>query len=165
MKTLTWELRRGLSWTSRTIGWFGAGYYSHIDVLTPQGCLRGARSDWIMGIPPGYRDRPLNYEKVEAHVRYTLSVSDQQYKDYWNFSNAQLGKPYDSRGLVRAFVFGWPRDRDWRDPSAWWCSEQVARNGEVAGLWSIDPKERNVEPGHCAYLFAGKGAYRQEMPV
>jgi len=49
--TITWQLVRGVfvwwrldTWTSALIGWFGAGYYSHIDVVTPDGLLRGARS-------------------------------------------------------------------------------------------------------------------------
>lgn len=159
MKTLTWQLVRGLSWTSRVIGFFGAGYYSHIDVLTPAGYLRGARSDWLCNIAPGYRDRPQNYEKWARCTRYTIEVDDAQYARYWTFSNLQLGKPYDSRGLVDTFVFG----RQWRDDNAWWCSEEVAANGEYANLWKIPEEVKSVEPGDCAFLFVARNAVVEEM--
>ena len=159
MKELTFQLVRGRSWTSKIIGYFGAGYYSHIDVLTPTGLLRGSRSDEIMGIPPGYMDRPQNYEKWERQTRYILNIDAIQYEKYWQFSDKQLGKPYDRRGLLNTFVFG----RDWREDDSWWCSEEVARNGEYAGLWEIPPEVNNVDPGDCAFLFAGKGAWRVEL--
>ena len=159
MKEITWQLVRGREFSSRLIGWFGAGFYSHIDVITPAGDLRGARSDVIQGIPAGYEDRPQNYEQWAAATRYTLSVPDWKYHLYWEFSDAQLHKPYDSRGLIKAFVFG----RRWRDDDSWWCSEEVAANGEYARLWNIPPEVKSVEPGDCAFLFVAAGAKREEM--
>ena len=160
MKTLTWQLVRGLGRSSRLIGFFGAGFYSHIDVLTPTGMLRGARSDWIGKVPPGYQDRPYDYEHWAAQTQYTIEVTDEQSDRYWFFSDNQLYKPYDSRGLIDTFVFG----RDWRDDGSWWCSEEVAMNGEFAGIWTVDKHMRSVEPGDCAFLFMGKGAVVKEIP-
>jgi hypothetical protein len=161
MKTITWQTVRGKGISSRAIGWFGGGFYSHIDVITPIYALRGARSDKILGIPPGYRDRPQNYEKWAACTRWTVEVTDEQYAAYWMYSQLQLGKPYDSRGLVETFVFG----RDWREDNSWWCSEEVAMNGEQAKLWTISKEMDSVEPGDCCFLFMGMNAVRQEMPV
>lgn len=158
---ICFQLVRGRSFSSRVIGYFGAGYYSHIDVVTPAGLLRGARSDVIKGVRAGYEDRPQNYERWAHCTRYHVHVSGPQFKRYWEFSELQLHKPYDSRGLIEAFLFG----REWRDDSAWWCSEEVAANGEYAGMWHIPPEVKSVEPGDCADLFAGKGARREEIPV
>jgi len=159
MKQLTWQLVRGLGRSSRLIGFWGLGFYSHIDVLTPTGMLRGARSDWIKGIPPGYMDRPYDYERWEAQTQFTLEVSEDQYDKYWRYSDKQLYKPYDFRGLIKTFVFG----RNWRDDDSWWCSEEVAMNGEVAGIWTLPEHVKNVEPGHCAFLLAGKSAVIKEI--
>jgi hypothetical protein len=159
MKTLTWQTVRGVGWTSRLIGWFGGGYYSHIDVVTEAGMLRGARSDWHGWIPPGYEDRPIGYESWERQTQWTIEVSDEEHAAYWKYSNAQLHKPYDKRGLVDTFV----RGRDWRDNDKWWCSEEVAWNGEVAGLWEIPQHVLSVEPGDCVFLFIGRRARRQEF--
>jgi len=168
MNTISWQLVRGkaywnqpVTWTSPLIGYFGGGFYSHIDVLTPFGMLRGARSDVIRGIPSGVQDRPQHYAKWERCTRYTVDVSDGEYDRYWEFSAAQLGKPYDDRGLLKTFVLDEPRD--WRQQDSWWCSELVAATGEHAGIWVIPPEVQAVNPGDCAYLFAGKRARIQEL--
>lgn len=160
MKDITFQLVRGKGWSSAIIGYFGAGYYSHIDVISPLGYLRGARSDVIKGIAPGYRDRPQHYEQWAKATQYTISVSDDQYDAYWRFSDKQLGKPYDSRGLVDAFILG----REWRDDESWWCSEEVAANLEAAFIIKLPDEVRSVEPGDCAFIFAGLQAKYQEMP-
>ena len=160
MKEITWQLVRGAGLASRLIGWFGSGTYSHIDVITPQGALRGARSDVLRGVPPGYRDRPQGYETWVRQTRYNLDVTDDQYARYWDFSDRQLGKPYDSRGLVETFLIG----REWRDDDAWWCSEEVAANMEYAWIMqALPPEVLAVEPKDCADYFVALGARRQEM--
>ena len=112
-------------------------------------------------VPAGYEDRPWAYGRATwaTWTVFTTEVTDDEYELYWRFSDAQLHKPYDTRGLINTFVFG----REWRDDSKWWCSEEVAANGEAAGLWKVDPEIKNVEPGDCAFLFAGRRARRQQM--
>jgi len=161
MKEITFQLVKGKGFSSRVIEYFGAGFYSHIDVLTPGGLLRGARSDTILGVPPGYMDRPYNYEKWDAQTQYTVVVTDAQYTAYWAYSDKQLGKPYDKRGLISTFVLG----QSWRDDGQWWCSEEVAMNLEQAKIVQIPPEVTAVEPGDCAFLFAGLGARRTEVNV
>jgi hypothetical protein len=164
--TLTWQLVRGKSWTSTVIGWFGDGYYSHIDVITPQGMLRGARSDVIKGIPAGYQDRPQHYETWARCTRFHAPVTPRQYQRYWDFSDSKLGASYDERGLLAAFLFGRKHTlKDPRDKWVGWCSQEVALDGAYAGLWRLPPDLFNVTPGDCAFMFAGKGAIEQEMPV
>jgi hypothetical protein len=157
--TLTFQLVRGKGFSSRLIGWFGSGFYSHIDVITPAGELRGARSDVIKGIPAGCQDRPQDYETWARQTRYTIDVTRSQWLRYWEFSDAQLGKPYDSRGLIESFVLG----RQWRDDDSWWCSEWIGANLEYPRIVKIPPEVKSVEPGDCAFIFAGLRARRVEM--
>jgi hypothetical protein len=165
---ITWQLVRGIahwnhigSWTSPIIGWFGDGFYSHCDVLTPGGFLRGARSDVIRSIPAGVEDRPHFYETWARCTRFTINVTMDQYDRFWAYSDDQLHKPYDSHGLIETFVLG----RQWRDDDAWWCSEMQAMNGEVADLWEIPQETLAVTPGDFVFLLAGAGAQREEIPV
>lgn len=170
-ETLTWQLVRGrFDWkrpstiTSPIIGYFGADYYSHIDVLTPKGMLRGARSDVIKGIPAGYQDRPQNYEKWAKCTRFSLEVSLGTWVKYWEFSDKQLGKPYDAHGLIETYVFANTRwARKWRDQDSWWCSEEVGANWEYARMFELPPEKRLITPGDCAMVLTGARAKREEM--
>ena len=161
MKSITAQLVRGRGVSSHGIGYWGAGYYSHIDVVTPLGYLRGARSDVIKGIPAGVEDRPQRYERWERCTRYTFQVTDAQYLAYWSYSDKQLHKPYDTHGLIATFVFG----RTWREDDSWWCSELFAMTSEQAGIIKIPKEVRSVTPGDCAFILAGLQALQQEMPV
>lgn len=164
MKSITWQLVKGYGFGSKVIAFFGAGGYSHIDVESPAGYLRGARSDKIGHVLPGYRDRPQNYETWAKVTRYTLDVADEQYAKYWQFSDAHLGDPYDERGLFMAFLFGHKHKlRDPRNKWVGWCSQEVARNGEFSGLWVIPPQKTNIEPGDCAMLLTGAWARREDV--
>jgi uncharacterized protein YycO len=159
VKEITWRLQRGLSLTSTLIGWFGRGYYSHIDVVTPTGKLRGSRSDIIAGVAPGYRDRPYPYEEAARATLFTVTVADDQHAKYWDFSDRQLGVPYDTHGLFDTYILG----RDWRDDGQWWCSEEVAANLEYAGIIDQLPDNlKSVSPGDCARILEGLRAKVRE---
>jgi hypothetical protein len=154
---MRWRLQQGRGLVSTSIGWFGGGGYSHIDVFTPDGLLRGARADVLAGIPAGYQDRPADYDNanISRYTVFTLQVTPQQEKRYWEFSNQQLGKPYDKRGIL-GFAFG---KRDWREEDSWYCSEEVQANCEYAGIFQpLPPELWRVDPGDNAFEFAQKGA-------
>ncbi len=154
---ISWSLVLGHGFTSRLIAWFGGGGYSHIDVITPTGDYRGAHADVIDEIPAGFQNRPAHYQSWKRQTIYTLAVTPAQYRLYWAFSDGQLGKPYDTRGLVKTFVFG--RADDWRADDSWWCSEEVAANCEYAGIIRPLPLDvTHVEPGDCAFFLTGAGA-------
>lgn len=160
--TIKFSLVRGRGWTSQLISWFGGGGYSHIDTITPQGMYRGARSDSIGGQPPGFWDRPAHYEKWARQTIFTLPVTPTQFDAYWRFSDAQLGKPYDSRGLVESFIFG----RDWRQDDSWFCSEIVAAALENAGILQRLPVGvTKVNPGDCAFILTSLGATWKDEPT
>lgn len=150
---MRWRLQQGRGFSSKLIGWFGGGGFSHIDVYTPAGLLRGARSDEhiinFVRYPAGYRDRPDNYDtNISGYTIFSLDVSAAQEAMYWEFSNAQLGKPYDARGIL-AFALG---ERNWRDPDSWFCSEEVQANAEYAGIFPpLYEAASRVDPGDIAF--------------
>jgi hypothetical protein len=106
------------SWAIRT---FQRGWCSHVDSVTDDGYLLGARSDG------GVQIRPPNYEKFSRVERVVISVPYYKEKAYYDFLKAQLGKPYDIKSIV-AFAF----NRDWREQDAWFCDELVAAGLEHA---------------------------------
>lgn len=155
---MRWQLVQAKGPASWTIGWFGGGGYSHSDVITPTGKLRGARSDIIGGAhKPGYFDRDWDYAAKNWIKRtvFTLEVSPLQEKRYWEFSEEQIGKPYDRRGIL-GFATG---ERDWHDPTSWFCSEEIYANAEYAAIFNPTPDDMwKVDPGDLVFSFAQAGA-------
>lgn len=117
---------RGLS--STLIG-IGSPGFSHVDIIRPDGRLQGARSDKIGGALRGVQIRTPFYEKWDRRVVMTLPATSYQEQRFWEFADAQLGKPYDWRAIV-AFAI----ERDWRDPDSWFCSEYGAACLEESGI-------------------------------
>jgi hypothetical protein len=117
--------------TGRLIEWFGGGpRYSHVDIVTPTGMLLGARSDAVGGQPPGVRVRPVNYlSPNDRTLCISIPATSQQAAAFYDFLNAQIGKPYDKLAIF-AFIIG----RDWRDTDAWICSELAAAALQAGGI-------------------------------
>lgn len=133
---------QGLGFRSRVIGWFSAGFLSHVDAVLPDGTLLGARSDIIKGVPTGVQIRPPGYENVALEMVMEIPATAFQEVAFYRFLRAQLGKPYD-RTAIWAFAF----NRDWHEADAWICSELQAAALEAAGIlpklfedvWKITP--------------------------
>jgi uncharacterized protein YycO len=115
---------------SRLIEWYDHGQYSHVDTVLPDGSLLGARDDVIGSIPAGVQIRPAGYVIGDRMKRVTVPCSDAREQNYYDFVEAQIGKPYDEKAIA-AFFTG----RDWRDESAWFCSELVAAGLEAAAVF------------------------------
>ena len=157
---------RGAGLTSDLIGYFGAGVYSHTDIVLPNGDLLGARADVIKGrdgnpIPSGVRVRPQNYEMWTRRTLFELNVTPQQHRAFYDYAHSQIGKPYDTDG-IRRFIFN--QERDWRDPASWWCSEFGVYCGEVAKVIPPIPLSiTHITPGDCALIYASAGATVTEI--
>jgi hypothetical protein len=154
---MQWVLWQGRGLSSSLIGWFGGGGYSHVDVITPVGGYRGSRSDVYKSIPAGYEDRPAYYNDGNwlKKTIFDLKTSPIQDLKYWEFSTAQLHKPYDKRGIL-GFATG---QRDWHDPKEWFCSEEVCANAEYAGIFPPMFEEASrVDPGDIAFILCALGA-------
>lgn len=115
---------------SRVIEWFSAGQVAHVDAVLDDGRLLGARSETIGGAPPGVQIRTPNYEDFSVVVRAVLPAPAEMVSKFYDLTRAEIGKPYDSEGIV-AFIFG----RDWHDPSAWYCSELIGAMLEGCGYF------------------------------
>src|SRR5579871_6548493 len=104
---------------SEVIEWFGHGLVSHVDAVMPPftagADLLGARYDG------GVKIRPFDYANFTRVVRLELDATEDEAAGFYSEIRGEVGKPYDRRGIL-AFALG----RDWRDPSAWFCSELVA---------------------------------------
>lgn len=118
---LSFVLGRDLA--SKAIAWFSAGPFSHVDAVLASGWRLGARSDVVtvggVGYPAGVQIRPPNYEQFQKEVRLTIPCTDEQTLIFWRFNQAQIGLPYDHTA-----IWGFAAGRDWREPNAWFCSEQ-----------------------------------------
>jgi uncharacterized protein YycO len=145
---------RGTQLSSRAIGWFGAGYFSHVDAIDRDGYLWGSRSDRVGGMPPGFQRRPPNYERWRERRVLSLKTTPAQARAYWDFLCAQVGKPYDYTA-----IWGFAAGRNWRDTRHWFCSEVQAAAGEAAlivpTLWI---PENKIMPGTLATIYSALGA-------
>jgi hypothetical protein len=112
---------------SRLIEWYDHGQFSHVDTVLPDGSLLGARNDVLGSIPAGVQIRPAGYVVGDRMKRVAIPCSDIREQNYYDFVESQIGKPYDQLAIA-AFCAG----RDWRDESAWFCSELVAAGLEEA---------------------------------
>lgn len=149
---LQFVLGSGLS--SRAISYFGAGGYSHVDVVLRDGTLLGARSDEILGIVPGVRIRPQGYEDWKKRTVMTLAVTEQQEKDFLDFVVLQIGKPYDSTA-----IWGFAAGRDWREKDSWFCSELAGAATESAGIVpTLIAPTCKITPGALATVYSAIGA-------
>lgn len=127
---LRFQFSRQDDLTSDLIALGGAGDFSHVDIVLPNGSLLGARSDHIDGLT-GVQIRKPGYAKWTRQVFIDVPCTASQAAKAYDFAIEQVGKGYD-KWAIAAFVVG----RDWREEDKWFCSELGARVGEVAGVFA-----------------------------
>ncbi|HEX5461871.1 MAG TPA: hypothetical protein VFX20_18045 [Steroidobacteraceae bacterium] len=150
---LEFQLVRSNSPGSRLIGFFGGGFFSHVDIVWPDGRLFGARSDHIRrmadrtrcDLKPGVRFRPQGYERWSRVVRIRVPCSTEQKRRAMAWALEQEYKPYDKLAIV-AFAI----DRSWRTEGAWFCSELATRYLEVAFDFTLPLTPNKIPPGTFA---------------
>lgn len=135
--------------------------FSHCDAELPDGNLLGASNNpeapFIAGNPSGVAIRPPDYQHFAIRRRAVLRATDQQAQIFAAFCHTQLGKPFDSGALkLTTFLSGDFTNRNWRDPSAWFCCELIARAIEVAGLlpWGIIGVKNRITAGDLLLIAA-----------
>lgn len=155
MSVVRYQFVAAAAFSSRLIEYFGAGGFSHVDAVLPDGRLLGARSDICGGQKyPGVWIRPQDYEKWPRRVVMELSCTDEQAKAWELFLRAQIGKPYDKMA-----IFGFLVGRAWREDDSWFCSELGTRALEVAKICP-DPltlTPNKVTPGTLACIVSALG--------
>lgn len=150
-------LGRGLS--SKAIAYFGAGGYSHVDIVLSDGYLLGARSDRVGHRPPGVQIREPDYEIWDKQVVVSIPTTQEQAKAFYNFANAQVDKPYDSTA-----IWGIALGRDWRDPADWFCSELYCAGLEVALIVpQLCATTNKITPGAAMLISTAIGGRMEDM--
>jgi hypothetical protein len=143
--TLQFSSQRGfVPWAIRWGTWCDI---SHVDLVLPDGSLLGARSDTVN---PGVQIRQGDYGNFTRIIQCDYDFTPAQTDLYIGWCRSQIGKPYDKRGIA-SYITHKRRIRDWRDESAWYCSELQARASEVAGnpfldfsyigVFKVDPRD------------------------
>lgn len=163
-RPFTWDVQREILWQlvvgtgplSKLIAWRST--FSHIDVITPDGKLRGAQDEAYGAPAAGYFDREPFYYKWSRRMVLALPVTRPQWDAYWEFSDKQLGKKYDNPGLVAFLTGHYSTNRNWRDDKVWFCSEEVAANIEAANIAHTYENCNHFDPGDCATFLCGAGA-------
>ena len=142
--------------TSGLIAWRG-GRFSHVDAILSDGRLLGARSDHVGGMPPGVQIRPAKYANWVEVYRVYLTTAPLPEHLFYEFLVHQLNKPYDKIGIFD-FVFGVAHDRNWRDESAWFCSELIVAALEYAGIIKrLTLDAFKIDPGGASLITSAIG--------
>lgn len=139
--------------SSRLIAWFGAGQFSHVDAVLPNGRLLGARSDAAGGKPPGVHVRPQGYHAFDRCSIMEVPATWRQSQDFYGFLYDQIGKPYDHKA-----IWGFIVNRNWRDELAWYCSELLPAAGERSLILPpLALETSKITPVSCALAFSAAG--------
>jgi len=115
--------------SSRTIAWFSAGHFSHVDAAIPSGELLGARANKVGTVQAGVWPRPFGYSSFSRRVVFSIPAKPTQQRRFYTFLEQQIAKPYDHDA-----IWGFMLNRDWREQDSWICSELQAAALEAAGI-------------------------------
>lgn len=121
------------SFFGRIIDWGTEGEVGHVDAVFLNGLLGAQHEDGLGGAPSGVQWRPPEYVKECGGyncLRVVLPATLEQRERFHHFLNRQIGKPYDTKGIL-GFLTG----EDWRDPGSWFCSELQAAALEFSGIF------------------------------
>lgn len=158
MKDVTLQLVLAPGLPSWGISYFGAGGYSHVDLVLPDGSLLGARSDKVVfeGIRfnPGVQIRPPEYARWIKRTVMTLRVASSVADLFYEAAKGELCKPYDTTA-----IWGFAAGRNWREDDSWFCSELAAYCLEKSGaLPCLLAPVNKITPGTLATVLSGAGA-------
>jgi hypothetical protein len=150
---ITLQFVREAHMASGLIAWFGAGEFSHVDAVFPDGRLLGARHRPIGGTEGGVQIRPADYSTFVRRVVMEVPCSDEQEQGFYGYLRNQVGKPYDSSA-----IWGFVTGRDWRNPERWICSELLPAAAEfVHILPRLYVPANKITPVGCCLAFSAIG--------
>jgi hypothetical protein len=149
------KLVAGTAISSKLICWWGTGFggYSHAAAVLSDGWLLDARYDHVGGQPPGVHIRPDNYEKWARWEVIELPATPAEDQACEGYLRLQIGRPYDSRGIL-AFLLGTQP----KDDGMWFCSAlQTAALQKCQKLPDIGIPPQQVTPDGLAMLARAVG--------
>lgn len=114
--------------------------FSHGDIVMHDGALLGSsnspQAPCIRGNPGGVAIRPPEYEEFCIRRWARVPCSEGTKLAFYAYAADQLGKPFDRGALnFKTFLSADFRSRNWREDTAWYCHELIARACEVAGVF------------------------------
>ncbi|MBX9687082.1 MAG: hypothetical protein K2X27_10295 [Candidatus Obscuribacterales bacterium] len=112
--------------------------YSHVDLIVKSNAglaLLGAQAD-------GVKLRTWNYCQPTKILNLYADVPDKAGEQVFEFTHAQIGKPYDYTALVGNLLH-----RDWQEDDSWFCSELIAAAFDKAGYPLLNGSANRITPG------------------
>jgi hypothetical protein len=117
--------------------------FSHVDAVLEDGNLLGAsdspKAPFIEGNPCGVAIRPPDYQPFAIRRMAHIYVPARVEARFYEILRSQLGEPFDNSAMHAVFSSQTDADRDWKDESAWFCSELKAWTFEEAGAFDVLP--------------------------
>ncbi len=127
--------------------------FSHVDAVLEDGSLLGAsdspKAPVIKGNPRGVAIRPPDYQPFAIRRMAHIYVPVRVEMRFYAILHSQLGEPFDNSAMHAVFSGRPNTGRDWKDESAWFCSELKAWSLEEAGAFDVPPiisKDRVTPP-------------------
>lgn len=116
--------------------------YSHVESLLDYKDNHSIAAVMGKGVVIGKINRWLRRETV-----ITIPCTRKQAEKYNDSLFTQLDSKYDWSGL-----WGWVADRDWQDPSKWFCSELIAYALFQADILKFLTPPHSISPGRLYHL-------------
>jgi hypothetical protein len=128
---------------SKLIAWACRSPFSHVDYVMQDGNLLGAsdspHAPYIEGNPGGVAIRPPDYQPFAIRRIANIYTPARVEARFEELMRAQLGEPFDDMAMHAVFKPDNMGNRDWRDASAWFCSEMFAWGFEESGALDVPP--------------------------
>jgi hypothetical protein len=138
---------------SKLIAWACRSPFSHVDYVMADGNLLGAsdspNAPYLDGNPSGVAIRPSDYQPFAIRRIANIYVPARVESRFDELMRSQLGEPFDNAAMHAVFQPDNSHNRDWRDASAWFCSELKAWGLEESGAFDVQPlvsKDRVTPP-------------------
>jgi hypothetical protein len=168
------QFSRSTENVSKLIAWACRSPFSHVDYVMEDGNLLGSsdspHAPCLTGNPSGVAVRPPDYQPFAirrvAHIFVPIRVETR----FDELMRSQLGEPFDNRAMHAVFQPDNSHNRDWKDASAWFCSELKAWGLEESGVFDVPPlvsKDRVTPPDlllMISHLVSNAETFWQPIP-
>jgi len=123
------------------------GWCSHVEAVLADGSLLGAHFNGGVAI------RPAGYDKDTLKRELFVELPGSQFHVgmFYEFLHEQVGKPYDTTGVVGLAV-----GRDWREQDSWFCSELIAAAlEECSYVHRLSSVSNHISPRDLLLVLSG----------
>jgi hypothetical protein len=134
-KTITWQFSTGDDAESALIRWKNDSEISHVDVITQNGDLLGAR------FKGGVLVRKPDYAKFLLRILVTIPVTDEQYSLFWDFVTSKIGQKYDTQSII-----GIALGNNQSQPGTEDCSELQSDGVKAGVIFQIAKASYKIDP-------------------